>query len=238
VPGTFAARKALIGANGAKLSGWRVAGVRLNQYDSFGRIARSQVIGDNGLVKRVDRAVRKSSGLDSKKASSAVRPVASKLAKQFAKRITRKSAGLPVALDVRLDGQHGEVRIIFELHECIGNGYQRVDQWEPEMVVTDKGIIHENYSYTLYGQRQDESKRAFRKRLREDMTKTLVAMVQRIAPPAQPPKAQAKGSQPTIPLAPQKLPPEAGQTLAQDTAEIKTVSESTPTNNNPPTNET
>lgn len=233
--GSFAARKVLIDTNGAKLAGWHVTGVRLNQYDSFGRVARSQVIGENGIVKRVDKAVKKSSTLNAEKAAKTMRPVANSLASAFTKKISRKNAGLPVALDIRLDGRHGEVRIIFELHECVGAGYKQVDQWEPEMVVTDKGIIHENFSYTLYGQRQDESKGAFRKRLSADINKTLGTMVQSLAAEAKPknepppapqaqPQAQPLG-QPTIPQ---------HAVTPQDTAETKAVSEQTPTNPPPP----
>ena len=41
-PGSYMVRKLLIGSSGVKLSGWHVTGLRISQYDRYGRVARSQ----------------------------------------------------------------------------------------------------------------------------------------------------------------------------------------------------
>ena len=62
------------------------------------------------------------------------------------------------------ESTHGEVRILFELYGCVQGYWQLVDQWEPEMIVLH-GAIHENFTYTVFGQQPNEQRRAFRQRL-------------------------------------------------------------------------
>ena len=150
-PGEYMVRKLLIGSNGVKLSGWRVTGMRISQYDRYGRVARSQTILPKGTVKALDRAVRKSASLAWEKAERAVRPLRKTLTKSLLKKSTKQNAILPVALDIRLVGMHGEVGILFELYGCVGGDWHEIDHWEPEMRVVN-GSIHENFTYTLLGQ--------------------------------------------------------------------------------------
>ena len=42
-------RKILIGIDGEKLSNWEIAGLRLSQYDQYGRVTRSEVIKSRGF---------------------------------------------------------------------------------------------------------------------------------------------------------------------------------------------
>ena len=63
-PGDYKVRKLLIGSSGVKLAGWRVTGLRISQYDRYGRVARSQTVLPKKTVKALDRAVRKSASLD------------------------------------------------------------------------------------------------------------------------------------------------------------------------------
>lgn len=188
-PGNFMARKVLIGMNSGKLVGWRVTALRISQYDMYGRVARSQAIAPKSVVKRLDRAVRKSAKLNAKRAEGAVRPVAKRLLKDLRKR-TKRNQSLPIALDIRLKGTHGEVRIVFELHQCIDNRWQMVDQWEPEMTVLS-GSLFENFTYSLHGQRQGEKKRQFYQRLQKELTQLLTAMVQQPAPQIVPPETES-----------------------------------------------
>lgn len=185
-PGNFMARKVLIGMNGAKLAGWRVTAMRISQYDMYGRVARSQTIAPKSVVKRMDWAVRKSAKLSPKRVERTVRPAAKRLLREFRKRIKR-NASLPIALDIRLKGTHGEVRIVFELHQCIDNHWQMVDQWEPEMTILS-GSLFENFTYSLHGQRPGEKKRQFYQRLQNELTQVLAAMVQQPPPQVAPPE--------------------------------------------------
>ena len=199
-PGSFSARKLLTDMNGEKLGGWQVLGIRLNQYDMYGRVSRSQVIGDPRMVKRLNALAKRSKRLTLKAATRQTRGIAQKLTNELRKKLNKRAAMLPIALDVRFDGRHGAVRITFELHQCAGDGYQLIDTWQPEMVVTTQGgIIHENFTYTLSGQQQGEKRGAFVKRLRADIGNTLAALIagKVIVPP--PPPAPKKGTQPTEP---------------------------------------
>jgi hypothetical protein len=202
-PGSFTARKALIGMNGGKLAGWRVVAVRISQYDMYGRVARSQTVAPKSVVNRLDRAVRKSGKMSPQRAERTMRPAAGRLLNDFRRRLTRTSS-LPIALDIRLKGMHGEVRIVFELHQCIDNHWQMVDQWEPEMTVLS-GSLFENFTYSLNGQRPGEKKRQFHQRLHKELTQVLAAMIQQPPPMAVPPETESDTA---------KLRPVSGDTVA------------------------
>ncbi len=141
------------------------------------------------MVKSLDRAVRKSVTLDAEHAQRAVRSVARSLTSALLKRTNKQNAILPVALDLRFTGMHGEVRILFELYGCGGNSWNEIDHWEPEMRVVN-GSIHENFTYSLTGQRADETRKQFGERLRTELTYLLAQMVQAPPPPPPPPPAE------------------------------------------------
>lgn len=179
--GTAQARKLLVGMNGAKLSGWTVQAIRISQYDMYGRVARSQVIAPKGLVKRLDRLAHKNAALDRERLAKQVRPIAQGIINLFAKKLNKRNAMLPIAMDLHLQGAHGEVRIMFELYVYQGGQWQKVDQWEPEMTVMGKAI-HESYTYTLYGLLQDETLKTIRRRLIDDLTRMLTDMLKEPTP--------------------------------------------------------
>jgi hypothetical protein len=174
--GTFHVRKLPIGLDGAYLSGWRVTALRVSQYDMYGRIARSQALGTNRMVRQLNGLIRRRDRLSPEQVRRRLLPVGRGLVGVFRKRLNERNMMLPVALDVRFQGKHGEVRILFELFECRYNNWHPLDQWEPEMTVIGK-LIHENYSYPLYGLRPGETPKAFRSRLAEDMVSALAEMV-------------------------------------------------------------
>lgn len=186
-PGSYMVRKLLIGSDGVKLRGWHVTGLRISQYDRYGRVARSQVVLPKGVVKTLDKAVRRSASLtDTKQAERAVGSTAKALTNTLFKKTGKQNAILPIALDIRFLGMHGEVRILFELYGCNTGMWQEIDHWEPEMHVVN-GSIHENFTYTLMGQYPQETRKQFRQRLELDLRQLLAAMVQ--APPKLPPPA-------------------------------------------------
>jgi hypothetical protein len=174
--GNLHVRKVLLGTDGRRFSGWKVIGIRASQYDNYGRVSRTQVIGGRGLARQLSRAIERSEDIQRETARRRVRPVATKLAGQLARRIQRKTAGLPIALDVKLRGEHGEVGIQFLLYQYQLGAWRQLDSWTPEMTVAGKAIYETN-TFTIFGKTTEESMRAFRKRLREDMTVLLTEMV-------------------------------------------------------------
>lgn len=171
--GSVHARKLLLGMDNFYLSGWRVLALRMTQYDMYGRVSRSQVLASGRSVARLDRITRRLDKLDAAKLARRVRPVARRLARQLKKKINKRNAMLPVALDIRFQGTHGEVRILFELYECQRGQPALLDSWEPEMTVIGKRI-YESYTFTVYGQTGGETLKDFRRRLSGDIERLLV----------------------------------------------------------------
>jgi hypothetical protein len=171
-------RKLLTGLDGEKLGNWRIAGLRISQYDQYGRVARSQVVLSKRQAGRVDAVAKRAKKMTSEQLSRKLRPVARSLANQLRKKVSVRSAMLPLALDVRFQGVHGEVHIFFELYVTQLGHWRQVDRWEPEMTVTDK-IIRESFTYTLFGQRPNEPLKDFTRRLQDDLVHVLVEMMRR-----------------------------------------------------------
>jgi hypothetical protein len=185
IEGNLHARKLLLGTDSRHYSGWRVIGIRASQYDTYGRVARTQVIGPKKLVRQLSRTVERAESLDAKAAQRRVRPIARQLANQLGRKINRKTAGLPIALDVKFRGEHGEVSILFALYQVQMGAWQQLDSWNPEMTVMGKAI-YETYTYTVFGKEDDERMGAFKRRLRDDLTHLLAELVLCTPPSNQP----------------------------------------------------
>jgi len=173
--GGLLARKLPLDSSGNYFSGWRVTAMRISQYDQYGRVNRSQVIASKKVVNRVNGIMRRRSKLAPEKMLRQFRSAASGLVKPLGKKLNERNVMLPLALDVRLEGKHGDVRILFELYQCQYRRWQRIDQWEPEMAVISKAI-HESNAYTIYGMRAGETLKSFRQRLADDVAQTLFEM--------------------------------------------------------------
>ena len=174
--GSTHVRKLLIGVDGLKLSNWEIVGMRMNQYDQYGRIARSEVVAPRKLCRSLSKTAERAASLSEEQVSRRMRPIAGKLVGQFRRKINSRSAMLPVALDITFQGVHGEVRIRFELFYLEQGRWRMVDAWEPEMTVAGR-TIHENYSYSLIGLRQGEPFNTFARRLQDDLTNVLTDML-------------------------------------------------------------
>ncbi len=204
MPFDHAARKVLLGMDGIKLHYWHIAALRAGQYDMYGRVDRTQVTAPDKLVERLNRALEKALPRPGKPPRApdavikALRPSADWLADRLVQRSERMPS-LPMALDLRFEGDHGTVRILFELYTCAEGSWRLVDAWEPEMMLRG-GVIAENYSYTFYGRRADESPRAFRRRLRDEIAQRLGLLLAQPLPP------------PPAPVAAPESPPPAGST--------------------------
>ncbi len=169
-------RKLLIGIDGLKLGNWSVTGMRMNQYDQYGRIARSEVIAARKHCRSLTKTAEKAPGLTEEQIGRRMRPIAKALVNQFQRKVNPRSAMLPIALDLAFQGVHGEVRIRFELFYLEQGRWRLVDSWEPEMTVAGK-TIHENFTYSLHGLRQGEAFRPFTRRLQDDLTNLLTDML-------------------------------------------------------------
>jgi hypothetical protein len=208
IEGQYHIRKLLVGIDGKSLSGWRVRGLRLSQYDIYGRVARSQTLASSSAIRRLDRAAKRSAGLTEADAEKWVRPVARQIISAFLKGVNRRSMMLPVAVDLRFRGTHGEVRIVFELYQVVNGRFQQIDRWEPEMTVVS-GAIQENFTYTLLGMRQGETVKAFRNRLQQDLHTVLKSMLYKgSAEPA----VQSGDTSPSQPVEVPVPPPDSAAT--------------------------
>lgn len=173
--------KILTSVDGRRLGNWKLVAMRLNQYDSYGRVARSEALAPKGLLKGINRIINRSEPLPEDKLERRMRPIARRLVRNYRKGISKRSAFLPVAMDLRFTGRHGEVRILFELYQCSGGTWQRLDQWEPEMSVIGRSI-DEQLTYTIHGQSGGETMREYLTRLQDDVTWLLVEMLREPQP--------------------------------------------------------
>lgn len=198
IEGTLHPRKLLEDTTGERYAGWKIVGLRASQYDAYGRVARTQVIAPRGRLRRLNNAIAHAESIAPSEAERRVRPVAKYLARQLRRQINKRGAGLPIALDLKFRGIHGEVNIYFELYQYQVGAWRRLDRWQPEMTVPGK-FIYETYTYTVHGIQPDESMRDFRKRLRTDITHRLTEMVLCTPPPIQPapPRADESNRAPT-----------------------------------------
>lgn len=208
IEGQYHIRKLLMGIDGKPLSGWRIRGLRLSQYDIYGRVARSQTLGSSGALRQLDKAARRSTTLKEQDVDKRVRPIAKQLVNAFLKRVNRRSMMLPIAVDLRFRGTHGEVRIMFELFQVVNGNFQQIDRWEPEMTVVS-GAIQENFTYTLLGMRQGETLKAFRARLQQDLHGVLKSMLYKPVQ-SQPTAVKDEDTAPSRPIP--VPPPEASAT--------------------------
>lgn len=187
--GDYMARKILIGMNGEKLKNWRVTAARISQYDMYGRVTRTQTLLSNRVIKPLDAAVRRSGKMTPKRAMRTAKPIARRIMREFKGKLKRTPT-LPISLDLRFRGNHGDIRIVFELFQCLdGQSWNLIDQWEPEMQVISSHM-QENFTYALYGQRSTEKRGAFHKRLTADIANVISAMIQQ-PPPVPPPAPSA-----------------------------------------------
>lgn len=160
--------KLLLSENGDNLKNWKVTAMRLSQYDTYGRIARTQVLAESKWIKRLNRVLKRREKVNEVKLQKMLRPIAQAMVKRFNKKISKKTAFLPIAFDMRLEGKHGEVRIFFELYQCRQYAWYQIDRWEPMMQVVSQ-TMQENYGFTIHGKDAAEKMGEFRDRLRDDL---------------------------------------------------------------------
>lgn len=165
--------KQLVGTDNLSLSNWQVTALRLSLYDNYGRVARTQVIAKPATVQQLNRIIKRRAKADDSALARMVANVTRPLVKQFKRNLSPKNAFLPVALDVRFSGKHGEVRILFELYQYQQGAWYRIDQWEPSMAIASR-TLQENYTYTIHGMGNAETLKTYVPRLQDDLAWLLV----------------------------------------------------------------
>lgn len=160
--------KLLLNREGVLMKGWHITGLRMNQYDAYGRVPRSQMIASNRLVRRLDKLLQKNDQLEPEALSKQINGLVRQLVRQFRKRVNKRNAFLPIALDIRFEGPIGEVNIVFELYQFQQYAWHRIDQWQPDINAIGR-LLQENYTYTIHGMGPGETSREFNDRLQEDL---------------------------------------------------------------------
>lgn len=167
--------KRLLDERGSILGSWKVKAMRTVQYDVYGRINRTEVVMPRKLVKRLNRVLRRAPGYANNELLKAMAPVAKSLCKHALGPVEKQNLMLPLALDIRFEGAAEKIRIQFELYQHHDRAWRLIDQWEPELGPVGEHVP-EHFSYTLNGQLSGESNKAFKARLRDDMTQLLARL--------------------------------------------------------------
>ena len=177
--------KRLLDMEGSALGGWHIKAIRTVQYDMYGQINRTEVVMPARLTRRLNKIVRRARQRDRQQLRHALQPIAKRLSKAALKPVSRQNMMLPIALDFRFEGKQDEVRIVFELHQCRGEAWHLIDQWEPELGMVG-AYIPESFTYTLNGLLPGETPKEYRRRLPEDVARLLDSLLhphQSDAPP-------------------------------------------------------
>ncbi len=168
--------KRLLSHDGDILRGWTIKAIRTVQYDIYGRISRTEVVMSRKINKQLNRVLGRAPGLDSVALRKALAPVSKRLCKSALAAIEKQNRALPLAMDMRLDGPLGEVRVLFELYQFGNGAWHLIDHWEPEMGQIG-ARVPEHFTFTLNGQLPGENYKEYKARLRDDMTRLLAGML-------------------------------------------------------------
>ena len=144
--------------------------------DIYGRISRTEVLMPRGVIDGLSKLLRRAPTLDEEALRKAAQPLAKRISRCALAPIEKQNLPLPIALEMRFEGENGEARILFELFQYRGEDWQLLDAWEPDLGQTG-ARIPEQYAFTLNGQLPGEEARDFKRRLREDVTALLLRMV-------------------------------------------------------------
>ena len=169
--------KRLLSREGDILGGWTIKAMRTVQYDIYGRISRSEVVMSHKIIRRLNRSLRRAPGEDAVALRKALAPLSKRLCRSALAAIEKQNRALPLAMDMRLEGLQGDVRILFELYQYRNEAWQLIDHWQPEIGQIG-ARIPEHFTFTLNGQLPGENYKEYKTRLRDDMTQLLAGMLQ------------------------------------------------------------
>ncbi len=183
--------KRLTDESGVALGGWGATALRSAQYDIYGRISRSEVIMPRSINRQFNKLAQRAASLDSRDLNKAAAKIAKRLAKRALSGIEKQNLMLPIAFDMRFEGDVERARVQFELYLYRDEAWHMIDSWLPELGQTG-ARIPEQFSFALNGQLPGESKREFKARLREDFAQLLTGIFQqRQVAPALPAESPA-----------------------------------------------
>ena len=176
VPNQLTIIKRLADDAGQSLGGWRIKAMRTTQYDVYGRINRSEVVMPVKLSKQLTKLARRAPELSDEQLTKAAQPIARRIGRLALSPIDKQNRMLPLALDMRFEGERDAARVVFELYQYRADGWRMIDQWHPELV-SPGARIQEQYSFSLKGQLPGERDREFKSRLREDLAGLLLGLL-------------------------------------------------------------
>ena len=175
-PNQVAVIKRLTDEAGISLGGWTIQAARTAQYDIYGRISRTEVVMPRAINKRLNRIARRAPGLEAAGLRKAIEPVARRLCRHALAAIEKQNRMLPLALDLRFEGDPDVARVRFELYQFGGDAWRLIDEWEPQMAELG-ARIPEHFTFSLNGQLPGETYREYKARLRDDVTQLLAGLV-------------------------------------------------------------
>ncbi len=167
--------KRLLDKRGLILGSWQIRAMRTAQYDVYGRINRTEVVMPRKLVKRLNRVLRRAPGYANDELRKAMAPIAKSLCQHALAPVEKQNLMLPLALDIRFEGVAEKIRIQFELYQHHDRAWRLIDQWEPTLSPVGEHVP-EHFSFTLNGQLSGESNKAYKGRLRDDVTHLLARL--------------------------------------------------------------
>lgn len=167
--------KRLLDKRGVILGSWRVKAMRTVQYDIYGRINRTEVLMPRNIISRLNRVIARAPGYANHELHEALSPIAKSLSRQALGPVEKQNLMLPVALDIRFEGVADDIRILFELYQYGEGAWHLIDQWSPEFGSVGERVP-EHFTFTINGQLSGESKKAYQRRLREDVSQLLAGL--------------------------------------------------------------
>ena len=174
-PHQVTALKRLLDKRGVHLGGWKIKAMRTVQYDVYGRINRTEVVMPHKIIRQLNRVMRRAPGYAKPELHKALSAIAKGLCKHALAPVEKQNLMLPLALDIRFEGIADDIRIQFELYQHRDSAWHLIDQWEPELAPHGEHVP-EHFNFTLNGQLSGESKKEFRRRLRDDLTQLLAGL--------------------------------------------------------------
>ena len=173
--------KRLKGSDDNNLKNWDVVAARLSQYDQYGRIERTAHVIEPKFIKELNRIISRRDQTGQDKLQKQLDNVTGRMIRGFKKTLSRNHAFLPVSLDMRWQGTHGDVRIFFELYQCQGQAWYRIDRWEPTLSFIAE-TLQEEFTFTIHGCDNDETFDDFMQRLQSDVSWLLMETIRRDQP--------------------------------------------------------
>ena len=168
--------KRLLDKRGQILGGWQVKAMRSEQYDVYGRISKTETVMPRKLVRQLNRVLGRAPGVAAPELQKAIAPIARRMSRLALAPVEKQNLMLPLALDIRFEGIADDILIQFELYQCREGAWHPLDQWQPELGPVGEHVP-EQFTFTLNGQLSGESKKAYQRRLREDLAQLLAGLV-------------------------------------------------------------